>query len=131
MNGFHLIELLITLSVIVILAAMSIPTYSQYLVYEKRIEAKSALAKLAIKMEHYHIEHNTYEGATLDALRMPAHIAKDNYQLHIQMAKGADYTLAAIPLGRQAEKDMACGTLTLNAVGKKGITGTGDLNECW
>lgn len=131
MKGFHLIELLITIGIIAILAATSIPTYSQYLMYEKRLEAASTLAKLAVKMEHYHIEHNTYEGATLQALQMPEYIAKDNYKLVIQSATSNAYELSAKPLGRQAEKDRVCGILTLNSLGKKTISGSGNLNECW
>lgn len=131
MKGFHLIEMLITLMIIAILMATSIPTYSQYLIYEKRLEAVSALAKTAIKMEHYHIEHNTYQGATLQTLHMPARIAKNSYQLIILSAAGNAYVLSAMPLGRQAEKDSTCGILTLNSSGKKSISGPGKLNDCW
>lgn len=131
MKGFHLIEILITLTILMILLAVSIPTYSHYLVCEKRLEAEAALGKLAILMEHYHIEYNTYQGATLTELKMPQHIAKDNYQLIIQSVNDNDYLISAIPLGDQAEKDDACRTLTLNSLGQKRISGSGNLNECW
>jgi type IV pilus assembly protein PilE len=130
-RGFHLIEILITLSIISILAAFCFPIYSQYIVQGQRLEAASTLEKLAIAMEKFHIENNTYENASLAALNFPSVIAKNNYQLIIKAATNNDYILVAKPLGRQAEKDTHCAQLILYSNDKKAVTGNADMSECW
>ena len=128
--GFHLIEIIIALAIISLLAGLSLPLYSQHLIHEKRLEAESMLSKLAIAMEKYHIEQNTYQGATLADLSFPEFILKNNYQLSIQTTAN-DYQLMAKPLGTQAEKDEICGALILKSTGEKETTGTGKSDDCW
>jgi len=130
MKGFNLIEIMIVMAIISILGAFSYPLYSDYLVQARRLEAESTLTRLAVAMEQFHIENNTYENATLSALNFSETHIKNNYHLHIASARN-DYLLSAIPLGKQAEKDNLCGTLTLNSQHQKGITGTGSSSECW
>lgn len=130
-RGFHLIEVLTTVAIVGILAILCIPIYSQYTVHARRLEAANTLSQLAIAMEQFHVEHNTYESASLAALHFSDTIAKDNYRLGIKTASNNDYLLVAVPLGHQAEKDRQCGTLTLDASDVKGMTGNGNINECW
>lgn len=130
-DGFHLIELLIVISIIGILSAFCVTSYNQHMVAATRLEAATMLQKLAIAIEGYHIEHDTYRGIQLAILNMPEWIAKHRYQLQIQAAGNTEYLIAAIPQGMQAEHDRACLTLTLNEKGERGITGTGQLEECW
>lgn len=129
-NGFHLIELLTTVAIMSILVTFCLPLYSQYMVQAKRLEAASMLSRLSIAMEKFHIENNTYEGATLAALHFSDTIANNQYQLRIQTANN-DYTLLAQPKGMQAEKDTQCAGLILYANGRKDVTGNGNVSECW
>jgi type IV pilus assembly protein PilE len=131
MRGFHLIEILSTVAILSILVALSLPIYSQYTIGVKRIEAENTLSKLAIAMEKFHVEHNTYENATLEALHFPATIVRNNYRLTIQTAANNHYILIAEPLGKQAEKDQHCAGLILYSNDKKGVTGSGNVEECW
>jgi type IV pilus assembly protein PilE len=130
-NGFHLMELLITIAIISILTASSVPVYQHYIVHGKRLEAENILYRLAIAMEQYHVERNSYQGATLAELDFPVAIVKNNYQLIIQSATDEDYVLIAKPLGNQSIHDTSCATLLLNANGEKGISGTSHVAECW
>ncbi|OGT41999.1 MAG: hypothetical protein A3F42_04350 [Gammaproteobacteria bacterium RIFCSPHIGHO2_12_FULL_37_34] len=130
MNGFHLIELLATLVIVSILAFISVPLYTPYLVQARRMEATITLSKLAIAMEQYYIEHHTYRGATLTTLHFPNQTGKNHYQLAIRNHDN-DFTLLATPHGFQAKHDLACNVLTLNSNGEKGMTGTGKVEECW
>lgn len=129
--GFHLIEILITLAIISILITLGIPMYSHYVTQERRLEAATILSQLALALEQYHIEQNSYEQATLPLLHFPKTIAKNTYQLAIQSATDTQYFLTATPLGIQAIRDVACATLTLNAKGEKGNTGAKEADECW
>lgn len=130
-NGFHLIEILIVLTIIGILSSFIISSYSQHFVHTKRLEAANKLLNLAISMEKYHIQHNSYEGATLVTLNIPELIVKDTYQLIIKTASNDDYLLIAKPLGQQAENDKLCAALTLTENGERNITGIGKNEECW
>lgn len=129
--GFSLFELLIALAIIGILASISIPLYSQHLIHEKRIEAAMTLSKLAVALEQYYTIHNTYKDASLSALGFPEKIADNRYSLKIASATDSDFNLAAQPLAEQADKDTICGTLTLNSLGVKSMTGSGKLADCW
>ncbi len=130
-GGFHMIELMISISIMSILIALCYPSYSHYVIQARRLDAATQLSKLAIAMEHYHLSHHTYENATLAALHFPAVIANGNYQLIIETTDEHDYLLNAMPLRNQAKKDRTCASLTLNSMGEKGIRGMGRVDECW
>lgn len=130
-NGFNLIEILSVLAIVSITATLAYPLYSQYLVQTSRLEAESSLNQLALAMEHYRFAHQSYEGATLTELKFPEKIAKNHYQLAIEKASANEFMLAAIPIGKQAEKDSECATLTLSSAEEKGIRGTGPIEHCW
>lgn len=130
-NGITLIELLIVLTILGILSAFCIPLYSAHIAKEKRLEAALTLNKLALAMEHYYIEHMSYEEVTLEKLGFSKIIADNRYQLIIQAATENDFKLAATPLDAQAKVDSLCGTLTLNSLGEKGVTGPGQVIDCW
>ena len=129
-HGFNLMELLTTFAIVSIVSALTIPLYTQYFVKTRRMEAASTLSRLALAMEQYHAEHQSYEGATLTALHFAEYTAKNSYRLAIQKADSNDYTLAAEPMGSQAEKDR-CQLLSLNAAGEKRVSGQVPLEECW
>ena len=61
-KGFTLIELMITVAIIGILAAIAMPQYSDYVKRGKAAEATSNLANLRIKMEQYFQDNRTYVG---------------------------------------------------------------------
>jgi type IV pilus assembly protein PilE len=129
--GFSLLEVLIVLTLIAILTSIALPIYSSYLIDARRLEAASWLTKLALAMEQYYVGHNSYKDATLTTLQFSEWIVKNNYQLIIQSANDHDYILVAKPSATQAEKDTRCGSLTLNALGEKNSSGTGDKHDCW
>lgn len=130
-RGFHLIEVLMTLAIIAVLVALSWPLYSQHFVHERRMEAQGMLAKLALSMEEFHIQHNTYQGATLHALKFPEQIVKNQYLLMIHSATDDDFLLIAKALGNQAKRDKTCKTLTLRANGERGVVGHRKPEDCW
>ncbi|HSW70560.1 MAG TPA: type IV pilin protein, partial [Gammaproteobacteria bacterium] len=63
-QGFHLIELLIVLSIACVLLAYALPNYSKHLIQARRLQAQTALLALASQMEAYFVEHQSYQGAT-------------------------------------------------------------------
>jgi len=130
-SGFSLFELMITLVIISVLSLLCLPIYSRHITHARRLEAELSLIKLANAIEEYHIINNTYQNATLDALGFSEKIAHDQYQLAIPLATDFQYILKAIPQDKQAQNDTLCDSLILNSSGKREITGSGHLTDCW
>jgi type IV pilus assembly protein PilE len=61
-RGFTLIELMITLVVIGILAAIAYPSYSDYVRRSKITEAQSSLSELRLRAEKFFADNRTYDG---------------------------------------------------------------------
>ena len=59
-RGFTLIELMIVVAAIAILAAIAIPSYTQYVQKSRRTDAKNAVLDLASREERYFSINNTY-----------------------------------------------------------------------
>lgn len=125
--GFNLIEMLIVLIVFSLLSIMAFPMYSQHMTKIRRAEATATLQKLAIALEKYHLIHSTYKYSTLSKLEFNEIIADNHYQLVIAKTSDQDFLIEAKPL----QKEIICGTLTLNAQGTKGVTGSESLTKCW
>ena len=61
-RGFTLIELMITVAIVAILAAIVLPSYTQYVKRGKITDATSNLAAMQVKMEQYYQDFRTYNG---------------------------------------------------------------------
>jgi type IV pilus assembly protein PilE len=62
-SGFTLIEMLITMAVIAILAAIALPSYTSYIMRSKITEATSNLLAMRTKLEQYYQDNRSYVGA--------------------------------------------------------------------
>lgn len=128
--GFSLLEVMITLLILGIIIGISYPLYTQHVVATRRTEAKTALFDLAVRMERFYTEQNSYAGATFDKLSVAPKTSHDFYSLTIT-STDSSYLLKAVPQGIQAENDKGCATLTLDQHGVKNITGTDSQHHCW
>ncbi len=70
-TGFTLIELMITVAVVAILAAIALPSYQAYVRKANRAQAKADLVELAQMLERRHTVENTYAGMTLPFSQSP------------------------------------------------------------
>lgn len=129
--GFHLIEILIVLAIVGILTLLAIPSYLTHITHQRRLEAEAILLRLAIAMEKYHIENNTYQDVTLANLQTKETIVENNYHLNIKITAEDTYELIARPQAQQAERDKDCGDLMLRSNGERNISGTDDAITCW
>ena len=59
-HGFTLIELMVTVAIIAILAAIAYPSYRDSVVRSRRTDAKNALTQAMANMERSYTQNNTY-----------------------------------------------------------------------
>lgn len=59
-RGFTLIELMITVVIIGVLAAVAVPSYNQYIVTAKLTDATSGLADARLKLEQWYQDNRRY-----------------------------------------------------------------------
>ena len=128
-HGFTLIEVLITLSIVGIMASIAYPSYRESIIKGRRADAQGALASFANAMSQWYVENNSsYLGAagTVDAPEDTGtpHIFAANapitgetpiYTLSIENATDSTFTLRATPTGVQSGD----GFLEINELGEK------------
>lgn len=132
--GFTLIELMITVGVVAILAAIAYPSYTQYVVRSNRSAAQSYILGVANLQEQYSLDARQYATtmAMLNAT-VPAAVSQ-NYNVTLTANNAATpptYTVTATPIGTQLARDTQCVNLTVDQTGTKGISGAGPLTRCW
>jgi type IV pilus assembly protein PilE len=62
-RGFTLLEPMIVVVVIAILAAVALPSYTDYITRSKFAEAQGNLSDLRVKMEQYYLDNRRYSSA--------------------------------------------------------------------
>ena len=62
-QGFTLIEVMITVAIVAILAAIALPQYGQYVTRSSLVEAHAGLGGYRVLMEQYYQDNRTYTGA--------------------------------------------------------------------
>ncbi|AGA91844.1 prepilin-type N-terminal cleavage/methylation domain-containing protein [Thioflavicoccus mobilis 8321] len=131
-RGFTLIELMITVAIVGILAAIAYPSYQDSVRKSWRANAASCLLELAQGMERWYTGRSTYVGATVPTTGCTTEGGMGGrYDFSFTANPTATaFTLQAVPdtAGPQASDD--CGTLTINQLGQKGASG-GTVSECW
>ncbi len=58
--GFTLIEVMITVAVVAILAAVALPQYFDYVTRSRLVEAKTSLVDMRTRLEQYFLDNRTY-----------------------------------------------------------------------
>lgn len=137
LRGLTILELMAVFAIIGIAATIAYPKIMDYLTQARRQEAETALLMLSSNMERYFAEHNTYSTATIGSGNQQTDIAKEEqlqnkyYKFSITQQSTHSFVISATPIKEQAKNDTACGTLTINEKGSKGISGNGDVEKCW
>ncbi len=70
-QGFSLIELMITLAIAVIIAAVAVPAYRDHMLRAHIPEATSTLSALAMRLEQHYQDNQAYSDANGCAITMP------------------------------------------------------------
>lgn len=133
MGGFTLVELIITVAVIGILAAVAVPSYREHVSASRRSDARSALLGAAQALERFYTERNTYVGATLGTTGVyPSASPQGFYTLSITSQDANGFALRATRTGGQVGDK--CGNYTYNQAGAKGVASASTgytAAKCW
>jgi type IV pilus assembly protein PilE len=140
--GFTLIELMMTLAILAILAAIAIPSYSEFIMRGRLTDAHAKLGDLRGQMERYFLDNRTYQdtsgalcGIDDAAIDMTATYNADggrSFDIACVAGSATTYTLTAT--GRAA-KGMSGFTFTVNQANARATTavpsGWTTSATCW
>lgn len=134
-RGFTLIELMVTVAIVGVLAAIAYPSYLGAVTKSARAEAKSAMFDLSQMEERYFTNNDAYLAVSAPPASPPSgwknysgnSLSARKYNISVAI-NGSTFTVSAAPAN--GFSDSTCGTLTLTDDGTKGST-IGASSPCW
>ena len=118
-GGFTLIEVMITVVIVAILAAIAVPSYSRYVMRAKRSAAQAQMMDIANRQQQFLMANRSYadkDTLVASGYTLPADVAANyGYTITVTSTGVPGFVLTFTPTGTQATD----GTLTLDNQGVK------------
>ena len=145
-RGFTLIELMITVAILAIVTSMAVGGYRQYLRRAGRVDATSALLRLASAQEKFYMQNGLYAAGAEMATAPPAGLGIEGtergyYSLAIEIPAGGAATgffaTATVSPGSNQGDDKDCWVFGINERGvrtaqsQNGDSGAAVIDRCW
>ncbi|MDE1947339.1 MAG: type IV pilin protein [Burkholderiales bacterium] len=136
-RGFTLIELMITVAVVGILAAIALPSYLKSVARSNRSAAESYMLEVSSMQQRYMLDGHVFapDMGTLGATA-PNNVAS-SYTISTAAVAGPPpgFTVTATPIGSQVNNDSDCGILVIDQTGatfyQTSLNDAAGLASCW
>ena len=135
-HGWTLAELLVTLGLMSVLAALAWPTYQQQQRQARRSDGQAALLQLQVDQARWRSVQDRYTESLTDLGWTSDRSPQGHYRISVTAASQEAYTAQATALGGQAA-DLECNPLHLSWQGSAtAVWGAGDHTSsdparCW
>ncbi len=135
-NGFTLLELMVTVAILGIIVAIAMPNYTESVSRSRRVDARNLLLENVHFMERVFTENNRYNtnlgtATVLPNLTSPRQ-GTVQYNITIGAMDASSYTLRATPAAGSGMAGDKCGTYIINNLNQQTNSGnTTPSAECW
>ena len=125
-KGFTLIELMITVAIIAILAAIAIPAYNAQVQKTRRADGIAMLMQIAQQQERYFSKNFSYATSVTDLGYSATPTASDEGYYNVSTSSAACvsgtvnscFVISAVAVGAQLD-DTSCRTFKMNELGSR------------
>ena len=128
-RGFTLIEVMVTVAIVGIIAAIALPSYGAYIRKTRRADAMASLSQAQTNIERCYAANFSY--AMPPCAAPPAASIKGFYTI-AAVSTATTYTLTATATGSQAA-DKTCTTMTVDQANQMTAVDDGSTAQqsCW
>ena len=130
--GFTLIELMMTVAIAAILAAIAVPMYRTYVMRGRIIDATSKLSDFRVRMEQYFMDNRTYANGGNCGVANPTDTGDAAFTIACSGATATAYTVKATG---KSSKGMSGFEYQITQTGAKKTnavpTGWTAKDDCW
>jgi type IV pilus assembly protein PilE len=140
-RGYTLLEVMITVAIVAIVAAIALPSYNDYVTRGKIVEATSSLSDMRIRLEQYFFDNRQYPASCIAPAAGPPPAGKiylPAASKHFTVTCALTATTYTVTATGDATRGMAGFAYTIDEANNRrttslpsGWSGAGETSSCW